>query len=87
MILLEPLPAGKIGWALAAGVVPVTVNMVTAGDKFADVTDGQAGYLTSGAEGAARILWADTGTGQRRAMVLLGAAGGAIVAVLGNARR
>ena len=39
VILLEPLPAGKIGWALAAGVVPVTVNMVAAGDKFADVTD------------------------------------------------
>ena len=78
VILLEPLPAGKIGWALAAGVVPVTVNMVTAADKFADVTDAQAGYLTSGAEGAARILWADTGTGQRRAMVLLGAAGGAL---------
>ncbi|MCX7428918.1 MAG: hypothetical protein NTW96_25235 [Planctomycetia bacterium] len=78
VILLEPLPAGKIGWALAAGVVPVTVNMVTADDKFADVTDAQAGYLTSGAEGAARILWADTGTGQKRAVVLLGATGGAL---------
>jgi hypothetical protein len=84
VILLEPLPAGKIGWALAAGVVPVTVNMVTADDKFADVTDGQAGYLTSGAEGAARILWADTGTGQRRAMVLLGAAGGGMTLFWGT---
>ena len=76
MILLEPLPAGRIGWALAAGVCPAMVDMMSATDRFADVTDGQSGYLTSGAEGSARILWAETGTGQRRAMILLGGAGG-----------
>jgi hypothetical protein len=40
------------------------------------LTDGQSGYLTSGAEGPARILWAETGTGQKRALVLLGGGGG-----------
>jgi hypothetical protein len=76
VVLLEPLPAGKIGWALAAGVVPVTIDMKAAGDRFADVTDYDTRFLTSGSSGAARILWADTGTGQRRAVVLLGGASG-----------
>ncbi|MBU0616140.1 MAG: hypothetical protein KKI02_00320, partial [Planctomycetes bacterium] len=75
VILLEPIPADRIGWALAAGVVPVMVDMQTADDRFADVTDGEAGYLTSGGNSAARILWAEEGTGPKRAMVLLGGSG------------
>ena len=43
-------------------------------DRFADVTDYDESCLTSGVSGSARILWAEPGTGQKRAIVLLGAA-------------
>jgi hypothetical protein len=47
--------------------------MRAATDRFADVTTGYPGFLTSGPNGAARILWAESGTGQRRALVLTAA--------------
>ena len=76
VVLLEPVDAGKIGLALAVGVTPVVVDMQSADHTHADVTDQDASQLTSAEEGAARILWAEAGTGQRRAVALLGGGGG-----------
>ena len=39
---------------------------------YADVTDGDATKLTSGAFGSAMILWAESGTGTKWAVVQLG---------------
>jgi len=76
VVLLEPVDAGKIGLALAVGVTPVVVDIQSADHTYADVTDQDASQLTSAENGAARILWAEAGTGPRRAVVLLGGAGG-----------
>jgi len=73
-ILLEPIKAGAIGLACAAGVAPVQVNVVSATDTYADVNDGTATSLRSGSSGAARILWKDSGTGIKWAIVRIGPA-------------
>ena len=74
-VLLEPIPVGKLGWAVVSGAVQVMVDVQTDGDEYAAVTDGECGYLTSGS-GSTPILWAESGTGQKRAVVLLGGGGG-----------
>ncbi|HET6494184.1 MAG TPA: hypothetical protein VFH61_02330 [Thermoleophilia bacterium] len=72
VVLLEPLLSTEIGRAVVSGVVTCTVNMVSASHGFADVTNAQAGYLTSGFTGSSRILYAEAGTGQKKAVVFLG---------------
>jgi hypothetical protein len=76
VILLEPLAAGSIGQALAVGVCPVQVNVTDADHGFADIATGQCGYLASGTAGAAAILWKETGTGVKWAVVKLAIQGG-----------
>lgn len=76
VILLEPIESGKIGPAVASGVCPVRVNVTDESHGYADVADGQAGYLASGASGAARILCVESGTGEKWAKVRIGAGGG-----------
>lgn len=73
VILLEPIPDGRIGRGLLVGVTPVKVNFAAADDTHADVADGQEGYLASGTSGAATILWKEDGTGEKWALVKLGA--------------
>ena len=76
VILLEPLKAGKIGSAVASGVCVVKVNVTDTDHEYADVANAQAAYMASGHSGAARILWAESGTGQKWALVRIGAGGG-----------
>lgn len=77
VILLEPIPSGRIGRGLLMGVCPVKVNFAAADDDYADVADGEAGYLASGSTGAASILWKESGTGEKWALVSVGAGTGA----------
>jgi len=77
VVLLGPLRAGTIGLACAAGVCPVKINIVDESHSFADVNDGLAGSLKSGLTGAATILWKQSGTGQKWAIVRLGTPSGA----------
>jgi hypothetical protein len=62
-ILLEPCAMGAVAHAVVSGVVPVKLNVQSAGDTFADVDDGVAGDLKTSGSGAAQILWKETGTG------------------------
>lgn len=59
VVLLEPLKAGAIGQAFAAGVCPVKINIPDPEKTyhFADVADGATGALEAGPRGAAFILW------------------------------
>ena len=78
-VLLEPIRAGEIGLAVVSGAVPCRVNVTNAAHGYADLTAGGAVSLTSGASGPARILWQESGTGLKWAVVLLGAGGGSSV--------
>jgi len=72
VVLLEPLAAGAIGLGVVAGVCPVKVYVNDENHQFADVQNDTCGYLWSGASGAAQILWKESGTGQKWAIVRLG---------------
>lgn len=71
-LTLEPIKKGEIGRAFIHGVCPAYVNMQSASDPFADITDGNTDHLTSAATGAAQILWAEGGTGNQWAIVRIG---------------
>jgi len=71
-ILLEPLKTGAIGLACVQGVCPVKVSVEDEDHPCADVNDGQVGSLKSGLSGAAFILWKESGTGEKWAVVKLG---------------
>lgn len=72
VVLMEPLKAGAIGTACAAGVCCVKVSAAHDGLRFADITDGDANHLTASVTGAALILWKESGTGAVWSIVRLG---------------
>jgi len=74
-VLLEPIPAGRIGRARAAGVCQVKVDVAEGWEdyEYADVADA-TGYLRLRPFGSARILWKASGTGVVWAVVRLGQA-------------
>jgi len=69
VILAEPVKAGLVARAWAFGVCPVKVQVDDEAHRFADVADGAAAHLVSGSTGAATILWKESGTGQKWALV------------------
>ena len=73
-ILLEPLADGKVGMACAAGVCVAHVDVQHDGHRFADIKDADASSLQTRASGAATILWKETGTGLKWAIVHLAGA-------------
>jgi hypothetical protein len=76
VVLQEPVKSGRIGLAMVAGVTAVQLNLADSdavnGHEWADIDDGQAGRLRSGATGAARILERPTSSGVGWGLVLLG---------------
>ncbi len=76
-ICLTPIASGAIGSALVAGMAPVQINVTDVSHKYAEITEGQGGYLTSAAAGSAQILWVESGTGTKWGLVRLG--GGAAI--------
>jgi hypothetical protein len=81
VILQEPIVAGEVGLAVAAGVCPVKVNVAAESDTLAEAVTGDAGKLASGATGSAIILWKETGTGVKWAVVRLGSPAGGAAAI------
>jgi len=73
VVLIEPLAAGAVGKGCVSGVCQVRVNVTDVDHEFAEVADGQADVLESGDTGSAKILWKEDGTGQKWAVVHLGA--------------
>ena len=76
VVLVEPIRAGQVGRALAVGVCPVLVNWTDPAHKYADVADGNPGYLLSSETGSAAILWGDFMPGLAWMLVRLPAGGG-----------
>jgi len=72
VICLAPLADGAVGPALASGVSPVRVDVADEAHRYADVNNNAAGSLKSGAGGAALVLWKESGTGEKWAVVRLG---------------
>jgi hypothetical protein len=63
--------ADEIVPAAVAGVVQVKVEIVDEDHRFAEITDADATKLTSAPVGSARILWAESGTGEKWGVVCL----------------
>ena len=72
-VLQDAVPDGEIGRAVVSGVTAVQVDVQHEGDTTAGVADGTFASLKSGLPGAA-ILWKESGTGTKWAIVRLGAA-------------
>lgn len=74
-VLLEPVAVGSVGQAAIAGqtIVKVYVPDTDAeGYKFAEIGDAQTGYLVKSAEGSARVVCIESGTGTKWAVVSFG---------------
>ncbi len=71
-VLLEPLASGAIGLGMVSGVAPVQLNVIDADHEFADVKDGDATVLETGDTGMAQILYKESGTGTKWALVRIG---------------
>ena len=72
MICLEPIPAhGGVGRVAIGGIAVCTVNVTDAAHKYANPTPGDETRMTSAATGQVRILWKDSGTGNKTAVVYL----------------
>lgn len=78
-VLQEPIAAGKMGFAAIAGVVAVTVEISHDWLTRADVTPGFSSKLTAKPNGTAEILWIESGTGTKKALVRLAARSTAVV--------
>jgi hypothetical protein len=73
-IAAEPIPDGKIGKAFIDGVAICKVQVDSdSKQEFADIKHGERSKLIARYSGAARILWKESGTGDKWAIVLLGA--------------
>ena len=74
VVLLEPLGEDEIGHAAIAGAVQVQIDVTDAGHAFAQTDAADTDKLVSAASAAAGtvpILWKESGTGTKWAVVLL----------------
>ena len=69
VILAEPIKTGAMGVAFITGVVQVKINVTDAAHPFADVKNADATQLASGVAGGAQILWKESGTGGKWAII------------------
>lgn len=75
-VTLEPIGKGLVGRAVITGVAVAEVSVSDAGHGFAVPSAGVTARLASAATGPIRIIWKETGTGNKRAVVVLGGGGG-----------
>jgi hypothetical protein len=71
-VTMEPIPAGRIGKCVVAGVTQCKLNVVTTGDRFAEVTNNNGSYLTTASSGSAQVLDPTSGIGQRLGIIRIG---------------
>lgn len=68
-VLLEAAPDGACVRAAIAGVAPCQVNMVTSGDRWAKLSSGHTYLASDSSGGSAAILWSESGTGVKWALI------------------
>lgn len=71
-ILIDPLGIGNIARAMVAGVCQVKVNIVNTSHIWAECATGITANLVSGATGSAEMIWKESGTGVKWAVVRIG---------------
>lgn len=71
-VFLEPATSGAIRRAYVSGVFPVQIEVLDEDDEFADVKHDTVEHLQTRCCGAAQILWKESGTGVKWAIVRLG---------------
>lgn len=62
LVTLEPIAAGRLGLAAAAGVFPCRVNVTNTTHQFATVKNNDTTQLTSSGCGVLQLLWIDNPT-------------------------
>lgn len=70
-VLAEPLRTNGVGWAVSYGAWPVEVEFAYSDEPYADIKASTTANL-QGAEGGCRVLWKESGTGVKWAVVMLG---------------
>jgi len=70
-VLQKPLAKKECGIALVAGITPVKINVSSESHEYAEAS---AAGLKSSDSGAVRILWKESGTGEKWAIANLGSA-------------
>lgn len=70
-ILVEPIETGKIGIAVVMGMVVCDLAVSDATHTFAVPVIATTATLASATSGPAQIIWKETGTGTKRAVVLI----------------
>lgn len=70
-VLQKPLAKKECGIALVAGITPAKINVSSESHEYAEAS---ADGLKSSDSGAVRILWKESGTGEKWAIVNLGSA-------------
>lgn len=77
VVLLEPLAPGATGRGMLIGTTPAQVNVLdeTHGYIEPSTDSGSSGALQSSETGFGRILWKESGTGTKWALVQLGCGG------------
>jgi hypothetical protein len=72
-ICLEPIPAGKIGKCAISGIAICKIQVDSSShQQYADIRHGRTDKLIARYSGAAEILWKESGTGDKWAIVNLG---------------
>jgi hypothetical protein len=71
VILLEPIKNGAIGKAMCCGICTVKISVTKEKHSYAEISNGETSYLKSAKTGAAQILWKESGTGTKWAIVRL----------------
>jgi hypothetical protein len=69
-ILAEPLSTGAIGRALLASPTPVRLQVISSAHQYASPVHLEAQFLRSDQTGLYRILWKESGTGLKWAVVM-----------------
>lgn len=76
VILAQAIDANAVGWAWISGICVAHVDFDSEAQEYADIKDGDAGLLAGAGSGAAQVLWKESGTGPKWAVVRLGNPGG-----------
>lgn len=74
-VLQEPIKSGLVGRAMFIGLTVCQIDVVDSGDDFADVIASDSSKLQSGPFGGASIMYKESGTGTKWALVCIGTPG------------
>jgi hypothetical protein len=69
VVLQEPLKDGKVGHAMLFGVSPAKLDIPVEAHDYADPNPALSAKLRTGWSGSCRILWKQTGIGEKWALV------------------